>query len=55
MPSADHTPLGHAARYNDQCYSGMRDDADRTAAYKRAIQEAVTEDSVVVDSSCTKP
>ena len=40
MPSDDHTPRGHAARYVDACYAGMRDDVVRTAAYRRAIAAA---------------
>ena len=36
----DHTPRGHAGRYVQACYTGMRDDVDRTEAYRRAIVEA---------------
>ena len=39
-PCLDYTPRGHAARYNSDCYAGMRDDAARTEAYRRAIDEA---------------
>ena len=48
MAHLDHTPRGHASRYVDSCYSGMRDDVDRTEAYRRAIVEAVR-GKVVVD------
>lgn len=48
MAHLDHTPRGHAARYVESCYSGMRDDFDRTEAYRRAIVEAA-KGKVVVD------
>ena len=48
MPSSDHTPRGHAARYTPECYDGMRDDAARTAAYRAAIT-AAAQGKVVVD------
>jgi protein arginine N-methyltransferase 1 len=35
----DHTPRGHASRYVSSCYLGMRDDIDRTEAYRKAIEE----------------
>ena len=44
----DHTPRGHAARYVQACYTGMRDDVDRTEAYRRAIIAAAP-GKVVVD------
>jgi len=44
----DHTPRGHASRYVSACYTGMRDDLDRTSAYRRAIIEAAP-GKVVVD------
>lgn len=40
MPSDDHTPVGHAGRYIDASYDGMRDDHARTEAYRRAIAAA---------------
>ena len=42
MPTNDHTPRGHAARYLPECYEGMRDDKDRTEAYRRAIAAAAS-------------
>ena len=49
MPSSSHTPLGHALRYTNECYSGMRDDHARTAAYYTAIDAATTADDIVLD------
>ena len=48
MPSSDHTPRGWAARYTMECYDGMRDDRDRTAAYREAIAAAAS-GKVVLD------
>ena len=47
-PCQDYTPRGHASRYNNDCYAGMRDDTARTEAYRRAIEEAAA-GRVVVD------
>jgi len=44
----DHTPRGHAARYIEACYAGMRDDVTRTEAYRKAIMK-VAAGKVVLD------
>lgn len=41
--------MGHAARYVDSCYAGMRDDVARTTAYRNAIIAAVTPEDIVLD------
>jgi hypothetical protein len=43
----DWSPRGHARRYIDACYTGMRDDTARTRAYEQAIQAAVQGKTVV--------
>ena len=48
MTTLDHTPLGHAYRYTEECYAGMRDDKARTEAYLRAIAQ-VASGRVVLD------
>ena len=49
MPSASHTPLGHALRYTDECYDGMRDDVARTSAYYKAIDASTRANDIVLD------
>lgn len=49
MPSSSHTPLGHALRYTDECYSGMRDDHARTNAYYAAIDKTTKTEDIVLD------